>query len=38
MNEVVAIEIPWWIVVPIVLVIVIGAWKLVKLLLLAVKG
>ena len=40
MNEVAgfAFQIPWWVVVPIVLVIVIGAWKVVKLLLLAVKG
>ena len=40
MNEVAgfAFQIPWWVVVPILLLIVLGAWKLVKLLILAAKG
>ena len=33
-----AVQIPLWVVVPILFLIVFGAWKLVKLFLLAAKG
>ena len=33
-----AVQIPMWVVVPILLLIVFGVWKLVKLLILAAKG
>jgi hypothetical protein len=33
-----AVQIPVWVVVPILLLIVVGVWKLVKLLVLAAKG
>lgn len=38
MDTVLEIPIPWWVVVPIFLLIVLGAWKLVKLLILALAS
>jgi hypothetical protein len=38
MVEGYAVQIPIWVVIPVLLLLVLGGWKLVKLLLMALKG
>lgn len=33
-----AIQIPWWVIVPVLIVVLLGAWKLVKLLWAAISN